>query len=195
MTSLRSLSDCVRLLKEDLAYQYHLEGKAVCRIPLFRIAIRFLHPRMLPLILCRLSRSCYLAGIPILPFFFSYLNLLLFGIQITPRCEIGGGLFLPHPNGIVIGAWQIGSHVTIFQQVTLGARYIDMTFTPSLLPQIGDDVIIGAGAKILGGIHLEHHTVIGANSVVLSSVKANTKVAGIPARQIGSASVRGLETN
>ena len=116
----------------------------------------------------------------------SYLNLVLFGIEISPRCAIGPGIFFPHTSGTVIGASKIGRNVTIFQGVTLGARQMDMYFDPALRPEIGDYVVVGAGAKVLGGISLGDNVRVGANSVLLRSVPANATVAGIPAREVHS---------
>ena len=146
------------------------------------------HPRFLPLLLCRLSRSAFEARIPVLPFVFSYLNLICFGLQITPRCVIGPGLFLPHTVGTVIGAWRIGRNATIFQGVTLGAKTVDMAFDLRLLPELGDQVTVGAGAKVLGGIAVGNDVVIGANAVVVDSVESNCTVAGIPAKVLTQSS-------
>ncbi len=171
-----------RLLHSDLERQYQLEGEPSRRVTLLGMVQRLLHPRFLPLILCRLSRGAFEARIPFLPFFFSYLNLLCFGLQITPRCEIGPGLFLPHTAGTVIGAWRIGCNATIFQGTTLGAKVVDMAFDQRLLPELGDNVTVGAGAKVLGGIAVGDDVVIGANAVVLHSVESSCTVAGIPAK-------------
>lgn len=176
--------DTLTLLRSDLERQFALEGKAHRKATALWLLRRSIHPRFLPLVLCRLSRASRAAGVPLLPFVFSYLNLVLFGLQISPRCEIGPGLFLPHPSGTVIGAWRIGSNVTLFQQVTLGAKEIDFAFRPDLLPEICDNVTIGAGAKVLGGICLGNNTIVGANAVVLRSVEPNSIVGGIPARNI-----------
>jgi serine O-acetyltransferase len=172
----------IALLKSDIQRQIYLELGIVRDVSLIDILYRFLHPRMLPLILFRCSRAAFLRKIPVLPYVFSYLNLIIFGLQITPKCEIAGGLFLPHPVGTVIGAWRIGCNATIFQQVTLGAKAADMFFTEALLPKLCDDVTIGAGAKVLGGIQLANNVVVGANSVVLESCEANTTMVGAPAR-------------
>jgi serine O-acetyltransferase len=86
----------------------------------------------------------------------------------------------------VIGASKIGRNVTIFQGVTLGAKEMDMGFDPTLRPEIGDYVVVGAGAKVLGGISLGDNVRIGANSVLLRSVPANATVAGVPAREVFS---------
>lgn len=173
----------VGLLLADLERQFSLERNGK-RANGFQLIKRCLHPRFLPLIFCRLSRAALKAKVPVLPGLFSYLNLVLFGLQITPRCEIGPGLFLPHPCGTVIGAWRIGSNVTLFQQVTLGAKDIDLAFTADLLPEICDNVVIGAGAKVLGGITIGDSSVIGANAVVLRSVASKSIAVGVPARII-----------
>lgn len=84
------------------------------------------------------------------------------GADIPLDCKIGGGLMLPHPNGIVIhsGA-RIGPNCLIFQQVTIG-----VTAAGQMPPVIGGHVDIGAGAKILGDVHIGNHVLIGANAVV-----------------------------
>lgn len=76
--------------------------------------------------------------------------------------------------------------MTIFQGVTLGATQIDMKYDSALRPQLGDFVVVGAGAKVLGGISLGDNVRVGANSVLLRSVPADATVAGIPAREVHS---------
>jgi len=98
------------------------------------------------------------------------------GADIPLSCDIGGGLILPHPNGIVIhpGA-KIGPNCLIFQQVTIGTIYGDA-------PTISGHVDIGAGAKVLGKISIGENSKIGANAVVLSNIPANATAIGIPAK-------------
>ncbi len=97
---------------------------------------------------------------------------------------IGGGLMLPHPNGIVIHPkTRIGPNCLIFQQVTLGTRP-----EQPAPPRIGGHVDIGAGARILGNVSVGDHARIGANAVVLSDVPAGATVVGIPARILKEAS-------
>ena len=181
---LMHVSDALRLLRADLERQFAMEGALVKKASLAAMVGRAFHPRFLPLLLCRFSRALFLMRVPLLPSLASYLNLALFGIQITPRCEIGPGLFLPHTVGTVIGSWKIGANVTIFQQVTLGARTVDIKFTTTLLPEIADNVTIGTGAKVLGGIRLGNNVTVGANAVVLQSVEPGETVVGIPAHSI-----------
>ena len=99
------------------------------------------------------------------------------GADIPINCNIGGGLLLPHPNGIVIHPDAIiGPNCLIFQQVTIG------TIDGSAKPTIGGHVDIGAGAKVLGGVRIGAHAKIGANAVVLSDVPAGKTAIGIPAK-------------
>jgi serine O-acetyltransferase len=173
-----------QLLYSDLERQYELEGRPIPRLVFFVFLRRLLHHRFLPIVLCRLSRAALLAGVPLLSGLLGYLNLVLFGLEVAPRCEIGPGIFFPHPSGTVIGAWRIGNNVTIFQGVTLGARELDMGFDNGLRPEIGDNVVIGAGAKVLGGIHVGDNVIVGANSVVVRPIESGSTVAGIPARPV-----------
>jgi serine O-acetyltransferase len=109
------------------------------------------------------------------------------GAEIPLNCDIGGGLLIPHPNGIVIHPGvSIGVNCLIFQQVTIGTRG-----PREVVPVIEGHVDIGAGAKILGPIHIGAHARIGANAVVLVDVPSCADAVGIPARIIaqGSGSV------
>ncbi|MES2579490.1 MAG: serine acetyltransferase [Pseudomonadota bacterium] len=99
------------------------------------------------------------------------------GADIPINSKIGGGLMIPHPNGIVIHpAAVIGPNCLIFQQVTIG------TVDGSAEPVIEGHVDIGAGAKILGGVRVGAHAKIGANAVVLIDVPAGKTAIGIPAK-------------
>lgn len=99
------------------------------------------------------------------------------GADIPLNCRIGGGLILPHPNGVVIHPdAQVGPNCLIFQQVTLGTLQAGGT------PIVGGHVEIGAGAKLLGAIHVGDHSIVGANAVVLKNVPAHHSAIGIPAR-------------
>lgn len=115
-----------------------------------------------------------------------------FGCYVQPTAEIGPGLSLPHPNGIVIGnGVKIGASCIIYHHVTLGgARRGD--FEKDVYPKIGDRVVMYAGAKVLGAVEVEDDAVIGANAVVLRDVPAWHSAVGIPARvqRIGNGSNR-----
>lgn len=108
---------------------------------------------------------------------------LLSGAEIPLTTKIGGGLLIPHPNGIVIHPDSvIGVNCLLFQQVTLGTN-------DSAPPVLEGHVDVGAGAKILGNIRVARHARIGANAVVIRDVPAGVTVAGVPARPVGT--VRG----
>jgi serine O-acetyltransferase len=102
------------------------------------------------------------------------------GADIPINCQIGGGLMLPHPNGVVIHPdATIGPNCIIFQQVTLGAG-------KGGVPKLGGHVDLGAGAKILGGVTLHDHCAVGANAVVLIDIPRASTAAGVPARVISN---------
>jgi serine O-acetyltransferase len=172
------------LLYDDLARQFELEGRSQLRPNVFRFLVRLLQFRYLPNVLCRTSRAAFLSGVPFIPNFLTYLNVVLFGLEVTPKCDIGSGVFFAHPVGTVVGASRIGRNVTFFQGVTIGAKTADMQFDPALRPVIGDNVVLGAGCKVLGGIELGEGVTVGANAVVTQSVAPYATVVGIPARVI-----------
>ena len=180
------MSQLKELLYSDLARQYELEGKPDVRPNFFRFLARLLHFRYLPNVLCRSSRAAMLAGIPVIPKLLTYINVVLFGLEVTPKCEIGPGIFFAHPVGCIIGARKIGSKVTIFQGVGLGSLHPDMGFNEDVRCEIGDNVILGAGCKILGPWYVGDNVTVGANSVVLGSISPNQSVIGIPARAVPS---------
>ena len=141
-------------------------------------------PRFLPVLLCRLAHWFYCFNLEPVAKLISLLNFFTFGIEVAVRCPIGKGLFLPHTQGTVIGAWCIGANATIFQGVTLGAREVDFSYQESSRPTLGDCVTVGAGAKVLGGVILGSGSSIGANAVVLSDVGPGLVAVGIPAKTI-----------
>jgi serine O-acetyltransferase len=99
------------------------------------------------------------------------------GADIPLTSRIGGGLSIPHPNGVVVHPHaSIGPNCQLFQQVTIGMGSGDG------VPTLGGHVDVGAGAKIIGGVHIGDHAKVGANSVVLCDVPAGSTAVGIPAR-------------
>jgi serine O-acetyltransferase len=141
-------------------------------------------PRFMPVLLCRLAHWFYCLNFESVAKLFSLINFFLFGIEIAVRCPIGRGLFFPHTQGTVIGAWCIGDNAIIFQGVTIGAREVDFSYQESSRPTICDNVTIGSGAKVLGGVNLGFGCSIGANAVVLTHVGPELLAVGIPAKTI-----------
>ena len=110
----------------------------------------------------------------------SSLARVLTGVDIHPGATLAKGVFIDHAMGVVIGETaEVGENVTIYQGVTLGGTSLSRG---KRHPTIGEDTIIGAGAKVLGPISIGAHSRIGANAVVLKSVPANSVVVGVPGR-------------
>jgi len=105
-----------------------------------------------------------------------------FGCYIGNNVSVGLGVKFPHPNGIVIGEYAvIGKNCTIFQQVTFGGKVLGDAKDANY-PKIGDNVVIFAGAKLIGNISIGDNVIIGANSVVNKNFPSNTVIGGIPAK-------------
>lgn len=114
--------------------------------------------------------------------FVSHIGRFLTGIEIHPGAKLGRRFIIDHGMGVVIGETaEIGDDVYIYHQVTLGGTSSEQG---KRHPTIGDNVIIGAGAKVLGAIEIGQNARIGANAVVVAAVPANTTVVGIPARAV-----------
>ncbi len=118
--------------------------------------------------------------------FFSHITRLLTGIEIHPGARIGNGFFIDHGMGVVIGeTTEIGDNVTIYHGVTLGGTSWN---SGKRHPTLEDNVVIGAGAKVLGPIRLGKNVRIGSNAVVVADAPDNSTVVGIPGRIVyGSA--------
>ncbi|NWC95266.1 MULTISPECIES: serine O-acetyltransferase [unclassified Pseudomonas] len=174
-----------QLLSHDARRHRELLGGHVVESGL-KLWIGMLSPRFAPVLLYRLAHRCHRGPLSPLARLFSLLNFLLFGIEIAVACKIGPGLFFPHTHGTVIGAFTIGKNAVIYQGVTVGAKDLDFTYDADHRPSIGDNVILGAGAKVLGGIELGSGVTVAANAVLLSSVPDNVVVGGIPAKILKS---------
>jgi serine O-acetyltransferase len=128
----------------------------------------------------RAAHALYVARVPLLPRLISWLSRFLTGIDIHPGAVIGRRLFIDHGMGVVIGETaEIGDDVLIYQGVTLGGTGKERG---KRHPTLGDNVIVGAGAKVLGSIRIGDHVRIGAGSVVVRSVPDHSTVVGIPGR-------------
>jgi serine O-acetyltransferase len=173
-----------QLLLADLQRQYHYAGVNNIQANTWGIVKKSLNPRFAPVLLWRIASHFHRLQLTPLAKIASLFNFLIFGIEIGLQCEIGGGLYIPHPVGTVIGATKIGQNATILQGVTLGAKEIDIGYLSENRPTIGDNVTIGAGAKVLGGIIIGDNVTIGANAVVTKSLPNNVVAAGVPAKII-----------
>lgn len=140
----------------------------------------FCYPGLQALILHRIAHKLAYWNVPFLPRFISYWSRIFTGIEIHPKAAIGNRCFIDHGSGVVIGETAIiGDDVLIYQQVTLGGTGSAHT---KRHPTIGNNVIIGAGAKVLGNITIGNNVRIGAGSVVINDVPDNSTVVGIPGR-------------
>lgn len=150
------------------------------------IKVLFFSPAFHSIIIFRAS-SFFYKNIPIFGNFFSiileYINRIIYSVDISRKAIIGSGFVIQHGIGLVIGSKVvIGNNCRIFNGVNLGNKYVGTGI--NLQPKIGDNVIIGAGAKCLGGIVIGDNVVIGANSVVLKSIPNYSTCVGIPAKII-----------
>ncbi len=126
----------------------------------------------------RLAHTLRRWRVPFVPALCRRLTIALCGIDILPQAEIGGGCYIPHGVGLVIGgATVIGDDCTLLQGVTLG----EASFDTDDCPRVGNGVTIGAGAKVLGGITIGDRVFIGAGAVVLSDVPPGHVAVGVPA--------------
>ena len=134
-------------------------------------------------IICyRINHRLFKMGIPFFPRFFSQIVKLFTGIEIHPGATIGEGLFIDHGMGVVIGETTIiGESVTLFQGVTPGGTGKERG---KRHPTIGNRVVVGAGAKILGNLMVGDNVQVGANAVVIDNVPPNATVVGVPGRVV-----------
>ena len=130
----------------------------------------------------RVSHALQSLGVPLLPRVIAAISRALTGIEIHPAAKIGDGFFIDHGMGVVIGETaEIGRDVTLYQGVTLGGTGFA---TGKRHPTVQDNVTIGSGAKLLGPITVGHGSKIGANSVVIHDVPANSTVVGNPGHPV-----------
>ncbi len=158
-----------------------------------RLGVVFLYPSFHILLLYKLSNFLWKKKFKFLARFIMQTGRFLTGIEVHPAAKIGERLFMDHGFGIVIGETaEIGNDVTIYQGVTLGGVMpsveSDSQRNQKRHPTIGNNVIIGSGAQVLGPIKVGKFSRVGANSVVTKNVPENVTVAGVPAREFGETS-------
>mgnify|MGYP001422917289 CR=1 FL=1 len=165
------------VIKQDLRAVFDRDPAATSKVEVILTYAGF-HA----LLAYRISHWLKAHGVPILPRVLSQLARWITGVEIHPSAKIGTGFFIDHGMGVVIGETaEIGDYVTLFQGVTLGGTGKERG---KRHPTLGNHVVVGAGAKILGGITIGDNVKIGANSVVLKNVPPNSTVIGVPARII-----------
>jgi serine O-acetyltransferase len=130
----------------------------------------------------RVAHAMHRAGVPVLPRLIAAVARSVTGIEIHPAARIGGGLFIDHGMGVVIGETaEVGDDVTLYQGVTLGGTGFA---TGKRHPTVQDNVTIGSGARLLGPITVGHGSKIGANTVVIHDVPPNCTVVGNPGHPV-----------
>lgn len=140
----------------------------------------FLYPSLHAILLHRLAHYLFKSKVPFFPRLISQFGRFITGIEIHPGAKIGKGLFIDHGMGVVIGETaELGDNVTLYQGVTLGGTGKE---TGKRHPTLGNNVLVGVGAKVLGAITIGDNARIGGGAVVLKDVPPNTTAVGIPAR-------------
>jgi serine O-acetyltransferase len=148
-----------------------------------KLEVLLCYPGLHAILFHRVAHGLWRRGWLVSARFLSHIGRWLTGIEIHPGAELGQRLLIDHGMGVVIGETAIvGDNVTLYQQVTLGG----VSLHPGKRhPTVEDDVVIGAGAAVLGPITIGKGARVGSNAVVLKDVPAGATVVGIPARQIG----------
>lgn len=165
------------LLKKD--YQAVFRNDPAARSG---IEVVLAYPGFHAIFLHRIIHPLWNMGIPVMPRLLSNISRFLTGIDIHPAAKIGAGFFIDHGMGVVIGETsEIGEDCLLYQGVTLGGTGKERG---KRHPTLGSNVIVGAGAKILGAITIGSHSKIGANAVVLDNVPDYSIVVGVPGRVI-----------
>ena len=132
------------------------------------------------IVLHRLAHRLHRMHIPVLPHIIMAVSRFITGVEIHPAADIGGGFFIDHGMGVVIGETSVlGVNVTLYQGVTLGGTGKERG---KRHPTLGDNVVVGAGAKVLGAITIGNNVYVGANAVVLKDVADDCTVVGVPGR-------------
>ena len=179
MLGMPTFARVVREVREDLAAA--LERDPAAR-SVGRVDLLLTYGGVQALLSHRVSHALHEAGVPLLPRLLAYLTTAVTGVEIHPAARIGRGLFIDHGAGVVIGETaEVGDDVTIYQGVTLGGTGFARG---KRHPTVGNEVMIGAGATLLGPIEIGDRAKIGANSVVIHDVPPNSTVVGNPGHPV-----------
>ncbi len=167
----------IKKIKEDIKTIYEKDPAANNLAEII-----FCYPGFQALLMHRIAHKLAYWKIPFLPRYISYWTRIFTGIEIHPRASIGNRFFIDHGEGVVIGETAIiGDDVLVYQQVTLGGTGSEHG---KRHPTLGNNVIVGAGAKVLGNITIGDNVRIGAGSVVIEDVPSNSTVVGVPGRVV-----------
>jgi len=176
---LGTLTRVARELREDLTAAQDRDPAAR---DVGRVEILLTYGGVQALLSHRVAHALHGAGVPLAPRVLAYATRTLTGVEIHPAARIGRGPFIDHGSGVVVGETaEIGDNVTLYQQVTLGGTGFRRG---KRHPTVGDDVVIGSGAKLLGPIEVGDRAKIGANSVVIHDVPAASTVVGNPGHPV-----------
>jgi len=179
MSLLDTFAGVARELREDLAAAQERDPAARS---VGRVEMLLTYRGVQALLAHRVSHALYSAGIPLVPRFIAFVTTAVTGVEIHPAARVGRGLFIDHGVGVVIGETaELGDHVTIYQGVTLGGTGFARG---KRHPTLGDQVMVGAGAALLGPIEIGERSKIGANSVVIHDVPPGSTVVGNPGHPV-----------
>tara|TARA_Y100001968_G_scaffold332410_1_gene390471 strand:- start:3926 stop:4678 length:753 start_codon:yes stop_codon:yes gene_type:complete len=152
------------------------------------LEIIFCYPGFQALVVHRISHKLWKLKMPVIPRLLSQISRFLTGVEIHPGAKIGKSVFIDHGMGVVIGETsEIGNRCLLYQGVTLGGTGKE---NGKRHPTLEENVVIGAGAKVLGAIIIGTNTRIGAGSVVVKDVEADSTVVGIPGRVVHQSGVK-----
>jgi serine O-acetyltransferase len=152
------------------------------------LEVLFCYPGLQALMFHRFAHRLYKLKIPFIPRLISHVARFLTGVEIHPGATIGKGVFIDHGMGVVIGETAIvGDYALIYQGVTLGGTGKQ---SGKRHPTLGENVVVGTGAKVLGNIQIGDNVRIGAGSVVLRDVPSDCTVVGIPGRIVYRSGVK-----
>ena len=177
------MNSIIKTIRSDLAIIKERDPAARGILEIF-----LCYPGFQAIFLHRLSHKLWNLKLPLIPRILSQLNRSLTGIEIHPGAKIGKKVFIDHGMGVVIGETaEIGDNCLLYQGVTLGGTGKS---NGKRHPTLEENVVVGAGAKVLGSIIVGANTRIGAGSVVVRSVQGNSTVVGIPGRVVHQSGVK-----
>ncbi len=169
----------LQLIKEEIHCIYKRDPSARNSLEII-----FCYPGFQAVLMFRLNHKLWNRGFKLVSRLLSNITRIFTGVEIHPAAEIGGNLFIDHGTGVVIGETAvIGNDCTLYHGVTLGGTSWEKG---KRHPTLGNNVVVGAGAKILGPIAVKSGARIGSNAVVIKNVPENSTVVGIPARIVAS---------